>query len=201
MNIAIIPGSHRTQGESRRISNVLNDILTKELNAKTTLLDLQELKLPMWDDGVWGKAERWQKIWSPVSQQLQKADGFVVVSPEWSGMVPPGLKNFFVLCDAHELAHKPGLIVAVSSGMGGAYPVAELRMSSYKNTRICWMPDHVIIRTVTNIWKNPSTNPQLDQEIRNRAVYHLKVLTAYANALKTVRASGIIDYKQFPYGQ
>lgn len=201
MNIAIISGSHRTQGESRRISNVLNDILAKELNAKTTLLDLQELKLPMWDDGVWGKAERWQKIWSPVSQQLQKADGFVVVSPEWSGMVPPGLKNFFVLCDAHELAHKPGLIVAVSSGMGGAYPVAELRMSSYKNTRICWMPDHVIIRTVTNIWKNPSTNPQLDQEIRNRAVYHLKVLTAYANALKTVRASGIIDYKQFPYGQ
>ncbi len=201
MNIAIISGSHRTQGESRRISNVLNDILTKELNAKTTLLDLQELKLPMWDDGVWGKAERWQKIWSPVSQQLQKADGFVVVSPEWSGMVPPGLKNFFVLCDAHELAHKPGLIVAVSSGMGGAYPVAELRMSSYKNTRICWMPDHVIIRSVTNIWKNPSANPQLDQEIRNRAVYHLKVLTAYANALKTVRASGIIDYKQFPYGQ
>jgi hypothetical protein len=39
------------------------------------------------------------------------------------------------------------LIIAVSGGAGGgAYPVAELRMSSYKNSRICYLPEHLIVR-------------------------------------------------------
>ena len=49
-----------------------------------------------------------------------------VVSPEWNGMVPSMLTNFFLLCSNNELAHKPGLLVGVSSGTGGSYPVAEL---------------------------------------------------------------------------
>ena len=50
-----------------------------------------------------------------------------------------------------QLGHKPALIVTVSSADGGAYPVAELRMSSYKNNRICYLPEHVILRNVERI--------------------------------------------------
>ena len=42
------------------------------------------------------------------------------------------------------MAHKPGLIVTVSAGLGGSYPVTELRISSHKNTRLCYIPDHVL---------------------------------------------------------
>ena len=50
------------------------------------------------------------------------------------------LLNIFLLCGNGEFSHKPGLIVSVSSGNGGAYPIAELRSSSYKNTHIMWIP-------------------------------------------------------------
>ena len=66
-------------------------------------------------------------------------------------MVPAGLKNFFLCFGRNELAHKPGLIVGVSSADGGVYPVAELRMSSYKNSRICYIPEQLIVRNVESV--------------------------------------------------
>ena len=72
----------------------------------------------------------------------------MVIAPEWHGQVPAGLKNFFLICGRAEVGHKPALITTVSSGDGGAYPVAELRMSSYKNNRICYIPEQLIIRNV-----------------------------------------------------
>ena len=63
-------------------------------------------------------------------------------------MATPIAKNFFLICNKGELAHKPGLIVSISSGNGGAYPVSELRSSSYKNTHIMWIPEQIIIRNV-----------------------------------------------------
>ena len=85
--------------------------------------------------------------------RVAEFDELVVMSPEWSGMVPAGLKNFFLLCGADHLAHKPGLIVGVSASLGGSYPIAELRTSSYKNTRLCYIPDHVIVRNVGQMLK------------------------------------------------
>ena len=112
------------------------------------LLSLADNPLPLWDEGAWGDDPRWTKLWSPIAAELDHSDGFVIVSPEWSGMVPAGLKNFFLLCGSELMAHKPGLIVTVSASLGGSYPVVELRTSSYKNTRLCYLPDHVIVRNV-----------------------------------------------------
>ena len=66
-----------------------------------------------------------------------------MISPEWAGMAPAHLKNFLLMCDGGELAHKPAQLIGVSSGMGGAYPIAELRMSGYKNNFLMWLPDHM----------------------------------------------------------
>ncbi len=70
------------------------------------------------------------------------------VSARMRSSVPAGLKNFFLMFSRFELGHKPAMIVAVSSGDGGAYPVAELRMSSYKNNRICYIPEQLNLRNV-----------------------------------------------------
>ena len=115
-------------------------------------------------------------------------------------MVPPGLKNFFLLCGADVLAHKPGLIVTVSAGLGGSYPVNELRTSSYKNTRLCYIPDHVIVRNVGQVLKGEQPADEHDDALRNRITYSLRVLLEYAKALKLVRDSGVVDLKTFPYG-
>ncbi len=199
MKIAVIAGSHRAEAESARVGRFVEKVLGT-LGVSTYFLSLSNNPLPLWDEGVWGGDERWKAMWGPISAELKGCDGVVVVTPEWGGMVPAGLKNFFLLCGSGELAHKPGMIVAVSSGVGGSYPVNELRISSYKNTRLCYMPDHVIVRNVGAMLKGDAPADDHDKHLRERINYSLKVLVQYSKGLKLVRESGVVDYEHFPYG-
>jgi hypothetical protein len=115
-------------------------------------------------------------------------------------MVPSGLKNLFLLCNKQELSHKPGLIVSVSSGHGGAYPVAELRMSSYKNTQFCYIPEHVIVRRAEELLNGGEDAAKEDLYVRQRLRHAVGLLEQYALALRQVRQSGAADYKKYPYG-
>lgn len=126
----------------------------------------------------------------------------MIITPEWHGQVPAGLKNFFLLFGKAELGHKPALIVSISSGVGGSYPVAELRMSSYKNNRLCYIPDHVIIRDVESILnEDESKNDEhSDSYIRERLQWTLNILKEYATALKLVRDSGATKTEKFNNG-
>jgi NAD(P)H-dependent FMN reductase len=198
--ISIIAGSHRREPESARVASYVEQTLRDLKVDDTYLLNLAGNPLPLWDEGAWSGDERWSELWHPIAAELRDSDGFVVVSPEWSGMVPAALKNFFLLCDAQLLAHKPALIVTVSAGTGGTYPVAELRMSSYKNTRICYIPDHVIVRHVGRMLKGDQPASEDDAALRKRMVYSSRLLLEYARAMRLVRDSGVIDYKTFPYG-
>jgi NAD(P)H-dependent FMN reductase len=200
MKIALIAGSHRRQSESARVAKYIDGVLHALGVEQTYLFSLADNPLPLWDEGVWEDDPKWAQLWSPIAAELKSSDGLVVVCPEWSGMAPAGLKNFFLLCGGEVLAHKPALIVAVSASMGGAYPVAELRMSSYKNTRLCYIPDHVIIRNVARMLIGDQPADEHDRAIRARLAYSLGVLLEYAKALRQVRASGALDYKSFPYG-
>jgi len=200
MKIGIISGSHRQNSQSGKVAKHVEKSL-KLLFPKTDvyLLSLTANPLPLWDESVWDGAEKWQKLWRPIAAELATCDGFVVISPEWSGMVAPGLKNFFLFC-GDELRHKPGLIVGVSSSLGGAYPINELRTSSYKNTGICYIPDHIIVRHVEKIFNGEQPGSEDDAYMRGRLNYALKILHAYAEALRHVRASGVIDTKTYPNG-
>ncbi len=200
MKIAIVAGSHRREAESARVARHLEQRLRLLGAADTYLLSLSGNPLPLWDEGVSKGDEKWKALWGPIAGELRGADALVVVAPEWSGMVTPALKNFFLLCGADVLAHKPGLIVSVSAGLGGSYPVAELRGSSYKNTRLCYLPDHVIVRNVGRMLKGDQPADEHDASLRARIDYSLKVLLEYARALRQVRESGVIDLKTFPHG-
>ena len=118
-------------------------------------------------------------------------------------MVPAALKNFFLLWAATgELSHKPALPCAVSAGDGGAYVISELRMSSYKNNRLCWIPEQLIARDVNAICNEDNT--QNDSKRHNafaeRSRYALDLLLAYAAALSSVRDSGLVDHDTFMNG-
>jgi NAD(P)H-dependent FMN reductase len=200
MKISIIAGSHRRESESLRVAQYFQGVLGKNGGIETYLLSLSENPLPLWDEGVWSNDPKWAALWKPIASELRSSDGFVIVSPEWSGMVPAGLKNFFLLCGGDLLAHKPGLIVTVSASLGGSYPVVELRTSSYKNTRICYIPDHVIVRNVGQMLKGEQPADEHDGVLRTRIDYSVRVLLEYAKALRSVRDSGLVDLKRFPYG-
>ncbi len=202
MKISIISGSHRPDSQSGKVARHIQAELAAGISEESWLLDLGRTPFPLWDEGVWNNDPDWLARLAPAREQLASSDAFVIITPEWHGQVPAGLKNFFLLFGKAELGHKPALIVAVSSGAGGAYPVAELRMSSYKNCRICYIPDHVIIREVESVLnEDPEKNDQrADPWYRERLRWSLGILREYAAALAKVRASGVTENDKFGFG-
>ncbi len=203
MKFSIISGSHRENSQSEKVARYLERTLAEtRLCDETWLFSLANNPLPLWDESVWEGAPEWRERMRPISEELSSSDAFIVISPEWHGQVPAGLKNFFLLCGKEEVGHKPALIVTVSSADGGAYPVAELRMSSYKNNRICYIPEQVIVRNVESVLneREADNNPEADQYFRARFAYALGVLKAYALALRQVRASGAVETTVFKNG-
>ena len=201
MKFFILSGSHRAEAQSLKVAKYVQSVLAREHpGAEVYLYSLSGNPLPLWDETTGGAPDA---LWDPISAQLKAADALVVVTPEWSGMVTPGVKNFMLNCTADEIGHKPGLIVTVSATRGGSYPVAELRMSSYKNNRLAWIPEHVIIHHAPQNLNAPDGTPDLgkeDETQRKRLRYALRVLEEYGKALKLVRASGAVDHKTFPSG-
>lgn len=202
MKITIISGSHRDPSQSRKVANHVEQELRQQHGVDTWLFALANNPLPLWDQTVWEDNPEWNERLTPIRQQLESSDGFVIVSPEWHGQVPAGLKNFFLLFNRFELGHKPALIVTVSSGDGGAYPVAELRMSSYKNNRICYIPEHVIVRHVEQVLNDnkKDNNPDTDGYFRERIRWATGILTGYAQAMKPMREQVQIHHEKFGNG-
>jgi len=202
VKIAIISGSHRNPSQSEKVARHIEKTLQQEHGMDTWLYTLADNPLPLWDQTLWEDNPEWDARLAPIREQLSSSDGFVIVSPEWHGQVPAGLKNFFLLFNRFDLGHKPAMIVAVSSGDGGAYPVAELRMSSYKNNRICYIPEHVIVRNVEKVLNENTddNNTDADRYFRERINWSLGILKGYAEAMKPMRESVQIHHDKFGNG-
>jgi|AntAceMinimDraft_11_1070367.scaffolds.fasta_scaffold00101_42 NAD(P)H-dependent FMN reductase len=204
MKIGIISGSHRPPSQSGKVARYIDNALQAQgLCDETWLYDLAGNPLPLWDEGIWQGDEQWQNMLSPLSDELKSCDAFVIVCPEWHGMAPAGLKNFFLMWTAGgELAHKPALIVTVSVADGGSFPIAELRMSSYKNSRICYLPEHLIIRYVDTVFnEDPTQNKASAQAyFEERLTYCLEMLQQYGLAFQQIRASGKASVEKYTSG-
>lgn len=199
MHLVLVSGSHRPKSQTVRVARYIELRILQLTKATTFLLDLAMKPLAFWEQGEWEERPKWPADWSCVSEHLRRADGFVFLTPEWNGMASPAIKNFFLFCSERELTHKPALIVAISASQGGAYPVAELRMSSYKNTHVCYIPEHIIVRRAGALLHKRKPQSTADKLIRKRIDYAVEVLYRYARALREVRRSAM-DKKSYPYG-
>jgi len=201
MKISIISGSHRNPSQSEKVARVIEKQL-QDKGIDTWLFTLADNPLPLWDQTLWEDSETWKQRLDPLREHINASDGFVIITPEWHGQVPAGLKNFFLLFNRFELGHKPALITAVSSGDGGAFPIAELRMSSYKNNRICYIPEQLIIRNVEKVLNaNPEDNDEsADGYFRSRIDWTMDLLVGYADAMKAMREKVQIHHDMFGNG-
>ena len=196
LNIALVAGSSRSNSQSGKVARFLRQRLIQlgyTDDAQSNVIDLGLAPLPLWpaeDAGPWGL----------YSKQLAAADAVVIISPEWNGMACPAIKNFFIYASKAELAHKPGLLVGVSSGIGGAYPISELRASSYKNCRLCYIPEHLIVRHAEQVLNDGAASNEDDQRLRPRIDYALDILNKYAQALQPGRASIDLSQPEFANG-
>lgn len=196
MKLTIISGSQRAQSQSFNVAKYLKHIAAPHFD-QTQILDLHELNLPLWNEGVWNGSEEWSP-WKVVASTLKASDAFVFITPEWHGMATPALKNFLLLTTDDELAHKPALAVSVSASVNGVYPISELRMTGSKNNHVCFLPDHLIFRDI-----DTSLNPELTDAgefMQARSQYTLSLLAAYAHALQPVHQDMLQAGKPFRYG-
>ncbi len=198
MKISLISTSHQRNSQSKRISSILGNFIS-EINNKVEFfhLDMFDLKVPLWTSEKKENLNFWKNDYEIISSKLKLSDGFVFVVPEYGGMATPNSKNFFLVFNNGELFHKPGLIVSISSGNGGAYPVSELRSSSYKNSHIMWIPENIIIRNVNQFF--PGKHGKLIPHwIDDRIKYSCNLLIKYTEYLKPIQ--NYINRKDFSNG-
>lgn len=198
MQITLVSGSTRHDSLSGRVAQYLKQRLDKQSDADHPIIDLAHAEIPFFDEKIFDLGAAWHPAWTAASTTLKQSAGFVFIVPEWGGMVPAAMKNFMTLCLDQELYHKPALLVAVSAGTGGAYPIAEMRQSSYKNTRVCYLPEHVIIRHVNDVIDDK--NQITDDYLRQRIDYSLQLLVTYTSAFQQIQAQPVFQHKQYPNG-
>ncbi|MCC5790117.1 MAG: NAD(P)H-dependent oxidoreductase [Opitutales bacterium] len=198
MKTFIINGSHRKEAESLKTAKFIQQTLSSMLPERETyVFSLSENPLSLWDETQGGpNPDQWEEP----SRHLKEADSLIVVCPEWNGMVTAGLKNFLHFCGTDLVGHKAGYIVTVSASDNGAYPVAELRMNGTKNNRLCWIPEHLIVRQVGEVFNGPEAAGKSDAYLRKRLQYGLRILDAYAKTLTPIRDGDLIDHEAFPNG-
>lgn len=201
MHIAIVVGSHRKDSQSSRVgAYIAKDLARIDPSLSIDTIDLADNPLPLWDESLWQGDSNLATQWKPFRDRMRTADGFVIISPEWAGMVPPGLKNLLLFAGPKEVGHKPALIVAVSASRGGSYPVNELRTSGYKNSRLVYIPEHVLVQDVADVLVGETPVSDRDAWLRRRIEFADRLLLEYARAFVPIRASGLTEHADFPYG-
>ena len=200
MKTLIISGSGRAESASLRISNWLNDEL-QTMGKESEVLDLHAAKLSLDMNDLWGGDAGLGQRWGAIKQQLTDADSYIFVTPEWNGMASPSLR-VLLNYQGGEMAHKPAMLVGVSSGFGGRYPLAELRASSVKNTHLVYSPEQLVVMQCGEMLNEhlPIGTDSTDGHLQDRARYALKILEQYADALGKVRSSGVIDAVTYENG-
>ena len=189
MNLLVVSGSQRLDSQSKKIAQFLISHVSRSMAQEfksVESLDLVKHQLPIWDgveESLLNDAR-----WMQNRDRIVDADALILITPEWGGMASPIIKNFMLICSEIETGHKPTLLASVSSGISGAYPIAELRMNATKNNKMLVIPDHLIVRDVENVLNQVQSQSERDTSIRKRINYSLHMLAEYAKAMQPVRA-------------
>lgn len=125
MNILIISGSAREQGNSFGISQVVEKHLAS-LGAEVSLYDLRREELPIF------RMEQSQ-YQNPTVHKLvdlaHKADAFFIITPEYHNGISGALKNALDFLGMDHFKKKPVAIVASQGGVvGGFNALNQLRL-------------------------------------------------------------------------
>jgi len=125
-NIVIISGSPREVSVSLRIAKHLLTVLDKNEDLQIELFDLSEIEIPEIQK-VWKKEEDVPENYLPIFEKMKKADGFILVSPEYNGSYSPAMKNLLDHFPKSIYKQKPfGIVTGSLGAMGGMRAAQQL---------------------------------------------------------------------------
>lgn len=192
MRLTIINGSPRKEAQSARVARYLAEQAVGFHDIER--IDLARNPIPFWDgEDEASKGEAWQSM----VPRLGQSDAFILISPKWNGMASPLLKQWLMNADVPLVGHKPTLLVSVSSGIHGVYPIPELQGSN-KNNKLLFIPAHLIVRSVGSVLHPQPESAQSERErsLRRRIDESLALLARYSELLLPLR-----HYRDpYPYG-
>ncbi len=117
LSIPVILGTTRRGRLSAHVARFVAGELVKRPDVVTEVIDLAEMPLPI--DGAG------DEIKDPAfSEKMEKADGLVIVAPEYNHSFPGLLKHLLDTCLA-EYIHKASGIVGVAAGPFGGTRVVQ----------------------------------------------------------------------------
>lgn len=197
MKAAIISGSNRKNSESLRVAHFLKKRMETVTNLEPSLIDLNATPIGVSpDENAFGHQDENFRV---IAKNVEESDALVIISPEWSGMASPMLKALLVFMGP-VAAYKPALLVGVSAGVGGAFPISELKATGNKNNFIVFLPEYLIFRKVGGLLKTEAPESEEDKYIRERSDYALQLLQEFSKNLQNIRKSNLIDLKKYPFG-
>lgn len=128
MKVGILIGSVRKGRISDRMAKWINLELKKQEGVETTIIDLVDYPLPLFDEAVSPQYNPDRKPEGVVAKFLDAVgsqDGLVVITPEYNRSYSAAVKNALDYID-FQLKRKPVLLAAHGS-TGGAQAVSHLR--------------------------------------------------------------------------
>ena len=130
-HIAIISASVRTGRNSHRVALFFQHYLLEHNLATVEIIDLNEYQFPIFNERL-----RLQPNPSPAlldyAARVDKADGIIIITPEYNGGYPASLKNAIDVL-YKEWHRKPIAISTASDGsFGGTQVITSLQWSLWK---------------------------------------------------------------------
>ena len=131
IRIAIISSSVRSGRYSHRVTLYLRNYLQENNLAETDIIDLQQYSFPVFDERLKYQENPSEEA-IDFAERIRKADGVIIVTPEYNGGYPASLKNAIDLLTV-EWRRKPVAISTVSDGdFGGSQVITSLQFVLWK---------------------------------------------------------------------
>ncbi len=130
-HIAIISASVRLNRMSHRVAQFFERYIQEQKLGSAEILDLKSYNFPIFEERLHLQPEPLPQTLD-FAEKIKKADGVIIVTPEYNGGYPASLKNVVDLL-YNEWRRKPIAISTVSNGgFGGTQVITSLQFSLWK---------------------------------------------------------------------
>lgn len=176
--IEVISGTDRPDSYTLKVANYVMGIYREE-HERVELIDIAKLKLGDVAGGDYYKGA--PGSYKEAEERVNKAEGLVVVAPEYNGSYPGALKLFIDYWRyPATFEHRPIAFVGLGGRWGGLHAVEHLQQVFGFRNAYCF-PQRVFLSNIRNIFQEGKVNDALMHELlQTQARDFLK----FVNALK-----------------
>jgi chromate reductase len=166
--LTLIIGTNRPNSNTSKVARHVEEIYAS-LKVPLHILDLHKLPAEIFSPSSYAEKP---KSFHPFAEAILKAEGLIVVTPEYNGSVPGILKYFIDMLKFPEsFEKKPVCFVGLSAGIWGALrPIEQLQqIFGYRNAFI--YPERVFLHRINSVLDDNGglTDPEHFERLKAQA--------------------------------